>query len=160
MKSFISLTAVVVVSAILLIPSQSLASEMVGIFALIDRVVMEPDTQAPERIQLWGVFSTDRNTTNPTKGYMYYKLPSSQVETARKEWADLKRSAGTGKVLSFGSRFFTVPGEADKYYATLARVRLAEEKPKNPDDYPLNFGVAPVTNPVIVEAFLKIQKSK
>jgi len=33
------------------------ATGEVGIYAILTRVVMEPNETAPERIQLWGVFT-------------------------------------------------------------------------------------------------------
>ena len=33
------------------------ASDPVGIYALVDKVVYEPNDKAPERVQIWGAFS-------------------------------------------------------------------------------------------------------
>ena len=130
--------------AALLFPITLGASETVGIYALIERVVLEPDQTSPQRIQLWGAFSNNRDAKNPKRGYMYFTLPVSQQETARKEWTDFKTIAGTGRVVAFGmQRFGSAQGRepADAYFATLARVRPATETPRSPDIYPLNFGI-------------------
>ena len=55
------------------------ASDFTGVYARIDRVVLEPNADSPERIQLWGVFSmakpNDRNDyLAPARGYLYFKL--------------------------------------------------------------------------------------
>ena len=111
------------------------ASDPIGVFAKIDKVVLEPNDTAPERIQLWGSFcladEKDRdNYLAPQKGYLYYKLPAEKSEAARKEWNDLKATAGSGDVIGFGSRF-----------AAKAKVRSANDKPENADVYPVAFGL-------------------
>jgi len=111
------------------------ASDPIGIFAKIDKVVLEPSDTAPERIQLWGAFcladDKDRDRYRaPEKGYLYYKLPAEKSDAARKEWNDLKAIAGSGDVIGFGSR-----------YSPKAKVRSASEKPESPDVYPVAFGL-------------------
>ena len=111
------------------------ASDPIGVFAKIDKVVLEPNDASPERIQLWGSFcladDKDRDSyLAPQKGFLYYKLPAEKSEAARKEWNDLKTKAGSGEVLGFGSRF-----------SAKAKVRSADEKAENPDVYPVAFGL-------------------
>ena len=101
-------TSVLSVLVVLVFAAAARASDPIGIYALIDRVVMEPSEGMAERVQVWGVFTTaDRQTrsyTEPVRGYLYYALPGDQQEQARTEWADLKRLAGTGEVVGFGNR--------------------------------------------------------
>jgi hypothetical protein len=111
------------------------ASDPIGVFAKIDKVVLEPNAASPERIQLWGTFcladEKDRDSyLAPQKGYLYYKLPAEKSEAALKEWNDLKATAGTGDVIGLGSRF-----------ASKAKVRTANDKPENADVYPVAFGL-------------------
>ena len=111
------------------------ASDPIGVFAKIDKVVLEPNDTSPERIQLWGSFcladAKDRNSyLAPEKGYLYYKLPAEKSEAALKEWNDLKATAGSGNVIGLGSRF-----------VAKAKVRSANEKPENADVYPVAFGL-------------------
>jgi len=111
------------------------ASDPVGVYALIDKVVLEPNAEAPERIQIWGAFSVatrnDNNYYEPVaRGYMYFSAPKDKEEVTRKEWADLKKAAGTGQVISFGKR-----------WDLKARIRKPEEKPQSPDVYPLSSGL-------------------
>src|ERR1041385_7479883 len=58
-------------------------SDFAGIYAIIDRVVLEPNDTTPERIQIWGAFSMsqpeDRNHyMPPERGYLYYSLVSGK----------------------------------------------------------------------------------
>lgn len=67
------------------------ASGYVGVYALIDKVVMEPNADNPERIQIFGVFSiaTDKQVFQPAqRGYLYFTL-SNEKNLIRREWADL-----------------------------------------------------------------------
>jgi hypothetical protein len=91
------------------------ASGPVGVFAVIEKVVFEPDgTTAAnaERVQVWGAFSYVEGGIqfagplhDIERGYMYFTLPKgtpAQVQAARNEWADLKGVAGTGQGVAFG----------------------------------------------------------
>ncbi len=113
------------------------ASDMTGVYALIDKVVLEPNADHPDQIQIWGVFAiakTDNNNTyeSPQRGYLYYRLPASKEELARRDWGDFKAVAGTRQVVSFGNRFQKI------------RLRKAEEKPESPDTYTVVMGVVKV----------------
>jgi hypothetical protein len=110
------------------------ASDPTAVYAKVERVVLEPNAEAPQAIQVWGVFAMakpdDRNDYLPPKrGYLYFTF-SGTSQAVRAEWADLKQVAGTGQIVSFGSR-----------YQLKARLRPADERPANPDLYVLNFGV-------------------
>ena len=114
------------------------ASDFTAVYARIDKVVLEPNPESPDTIQVWGVFSmakpNDRNDYLPAaRGYLYFKLAQNQ-EAARKEWADLKEVAGTGQIIAFGSR-----------YDPQARLRKADERPKNPDPYSTNIGLQKIS---------------
>jgi hypothetical protein len=133
------------------------SSEIVGIYVKVDRVIFEPNEAAAERIQVWGIFSTERNRSGAQRGYMYFSLPAGFHPTvnaaAKAEWADLKSVAGTGQVVAFGQRFFPLVAReaADKYFAGLPRVRQASEKPQTPDLYPVNIGLAKISNSPIAD---------
>jgi hypothetical protein len=109
----------------------SYASDFTGVYARIDRVVIENDTA-----QIWGVFVAakpdDRNDyLPPVRGYLFFKL-GPNAEMTRNEWNDLKQVAGTQDVVAFGTRPFT------------AHIRKPGEKPVNPDSYSVNTGVTRV----------------
>ena len=55
MKAAASIGAVLLVS--LLCATQSHASDPMAMYARVDRVVLEPNTDSPQRIQVWGVYS-------------------------------------------------------------------------------------------------------
>jgi hypothetical protein len=113
------------------------ASDRTGIYARVDKVVMEPNEQAPQRIQVWGVFALaepkDPNDYRPpARGYLYYTLPSNAA-LALREWADLKSVAGTNQIVAFGTRWSNSP--------TRVRVRKADERPESPDAYAMDIGL-------------------
>ena len=91
----------------LLIAVGARGSDPVGIYALIDKVVMEPKEGTPERIQVWGVFVLARKGgaehSSPQRGYMYFSATQGQEGVCRNEWADLKKIPGTDAVVAFGS---------------------------------------------------------
>ena len=107
------------------------ASDFTGVYAKIDRVVIENDTA-----QVWGVFAAakpnDRNEyLAPVRGYLYFKL-GSNAELTRNEWNDLKQVAGKDEIVAFATRPFT------------AQIHKTAEKPANPDVYLINTGVVRV----------------
>jgi len=121
------------------------ASDPIGVYCLVQRVVMTPDEQHPTAVQIWGACATanggvaeDGSYTpgwyaTPQKGYLYYSAPAGKEATCLKEWSDLKHVAGTGEVVGFGSR-----------RVKAARMRLAAEIPRDPDVYPIQLGVVKI----------------
>ena len=114
------------------------ASDLVAVYARVDRVVLEPTPDAPDRIQVWGVFSMAKAAFGDdylpaARGYLYFKLSGSPVMT-RKEWADLQRVAGTDQIVAFGSR-----------HTLEAQVRKAGNRPSNPDPYVISIGLTKVS---------------
>jgi hypothetical protein len=123
-----------------LAPKADAFSDWTGVYARVDKVVLEPNANAPERIQIWGAFALaskeDRNSYGSAqRGYLYFTCKPGKEEVCRKEWADLKAIAGTGQVIGFGGRSQPRP-----------RVRKGEDKPADPDEYPLNFGLVKVSD--------------
>jgi hypothetical protein len=114
----------------------ALASDRVGIYALVEKVVLEP-ADAPERIQIWGAFAFAKNGGDQydtaQRGFIYYKLKPGKEDVCRKEWNDLKAVAGTRQCVGFASRW------EDK-----GTLRKATDKPEKPDAYPVAWGVAKV----------------
>lgn len=116
-----------------------LASDPTGIYALVDKVVLEPNEQSPERIQIWGVFILSKEKSrneyeSPVRGYLYFSLPTEKPELAKTQWADLQKIAGTGQCVAFG----VDRPELDK---ARPKVRGKQDKPETPDRYPLGFGL-------------------
>jgi hypothetical protein len=119
-----------------LVATAARASDPIGGYLLVDKVILEP-ADAPMTIQIWGNFSlaTERGGhaySPPQHGYLYYKAPSGKEDACRKEWNDLKKVAGTGHVVGFGSSY-DLKG--------LGKPRKANEKPESPDVYPVANGL-------------------
>src|SRR4029453_4846195 len=148
MRRITTVTFGIAAGLLLVLSMQSAASESVGIYAIVDKVVVEPTlrpNQQPERIQIWGTFSTNRNPASAKRGFFYFRLPfqSDARELALKEWKDLQAVAGSGQAVAFGQHYFYFDqtSAADAYFKALPRVRPPAEKPAEPDGYPINLGV-------------------
>jgi hypothetical protein len=132
---FRTLGGVVVLGALAMTAVTLRASDMVGVYGVIEKVVLEPADGAPQRIQVWGAFALSDQKSGSTygpaqRGYLYYTCPQGQETVCRKEWADLKAVAGKDTGVGFGAR-----------YKETGRVRKADEKPASPDVYPIQWGV-------------------
>jgi len=115
------------------------ASDWIAAYARIDKVVFEPNSNAPERVQIWGVFSLANGNRGsqydaPRRGYVYYSILNDKADLCRKEWADFKSAAGTDTIIAFGSRNNGV-----------GHLRKVDDKPSNPDPYPLASGLGKFT---------------
>ncbi|MEK6322446.1 MAG: hypothetical protein AABN33_12270 [Acidobacteriota bacterium] len=131
----IVVAALIAAFALSLFTFTTRASDWIGIYARIDKVVFEPNATAPERIQIWGAFTLaskqDRNSYETAKrGYLYYSLKPGKEEVCQKEWADLKAIAGTDQIIGFGGRNLPT-----------GRLRKADEKATDPDVYPVGYGL-------------------
>lgn len=140
--------AATLIAGLALVTAPVGASDPVGIYAVVKKVVFEPNATEPSRVQIWGAFTMSRTAaavegggagyTDVMSGYLYYAVPadtSAAVVQRNKiitnEWMDLKAVAGTNEVVGFAGR-----------RGPLGRVRPANEAPRDPDAYPLqNTGV-------------------
>lgn len=110
------------------------ASDRTGIYAIVDKVVFEPNAENPERVQIWGAFAVatrgDKDLYDPIqRGYLYFTA-EGPPRIARAEWNDLKSVAGTRQIVAFSARF----GQS-------LHVRPESEKPQGPDKYVTDIGV-------------------
>jgi hypothetical protein len=133
------LAAAVVVTAL---PTSM--SDPVGVYAIVDRVVLSPATaSAPMTIQIWGTFATSDQKPGdhyhaPAKGYLYYKVNPSDESATRNEWNDIQTMAGKKTMIGFGMKWQREPN-------SMGRVRCATQAPAEPDLYPVgNIGVVKV----------------
>ena len=112
-------------------------SDPVGIYAVIDKVVLVPNATNPTAIQIWGTFAVSDQQPGDhyrpaVKGYLYYAIDASKERATRAEWADLSGMAGKKAVVGFAAKW---------QRPTPGRVRCATEAPSEPDVYVLHFGV-------------------
>jgi hypothetical protein len=163
MKRSLSLVALVGLS---LAATPPVPSGAIGVFAIIERVALEPNDRAPERIKVWGAFAyVDGGvrglTPSPAKrGFMYFTLSSRYTDSAtiratRAEWNDLKAVAGTGQAVGFGQWYYIGqfgalhPDEVPPsgYPAPDLRVRSPTDTVLRggPASYETNVGVVKVT---------------
>jgi hypothetical protein len=130
---------VTALAAALIVGGAARASDLTGVYLIVDKVVLEP-ADAPTTIQIWGSFALateKRGNTygEPVRGYLYYQAPSGKDAVCRKEWNDLKKAAGTSQIIGLGSRYDVT---------NLGKIRKASEKPEAPDTYPLANGLVKV----------------
>ena len=118
---------------------RALGSDPVGIYAIVDKAVFEPNETNPERIQIWGAFAIAEGYgytyKTAERGYLYYKVNPDKPTACRNEWTDMKSIAGTGQIIAFGSR-----------YAEKGTLRKKEAKPEKPDVYPVAMGLTKIKN--------------
>jgi len=118
------------------------ASDPVGVYAIVERVVFEPSESAPKTVQVFGAFTAavqpETRTYKPEEaygpighGYLFYTCTPAQAATCAAEWSDLKSVAGKNEVVGFGTRW----GKAKP------RLRLVSDAPSSPDMYETNIGV-------------------
>jgi hypothetical protein len=135
-------------------------SGLVGVVAIVERVVFEPNEANADRIQVWGAFAhadggpeRSGQFSTPKKGYMYFRIPetasAAQRQTIRNEWADLKAVAGKGQVVGFGRWFYIgpftsmgqiFPAEGGSFPVDL-QARAATATPSAPINYVTNIGL-------------------
>ena len=129
------------------------ASDPVGAYTIVDKVVRQPNNTEPTSVQIFGVFSfairrdasgqqphpsgSFAGTADPgdvygpvQRGYLFYTCPAGKEQTCQAEWNDLNSIAGTAQIVGFGTR-----------WQMTGRVRPLTEKPASPDVYPLNIGI-------------------
>jgi hypothetical protein len=121
----------------LLTPARPAVVDRVGIYCMLEQVVVEPPESSkadPQRIQLWGAFmfaDAKGDSYGPaTRGYMYFACPPGKTAGCKRDWADLTWYGGTGKGIGFGTRG-----------ASLGRLRKETDPLTSPDPYPLEGGI-------------------
>ena len=111
------------------------ASDPCGVYALIEKVVLQPNDTEPTSIQVWGAFALSDGKFGggylaAQRGYLYYSCPKGRDTTCLNEWSDLKSVAGMQKLVGFGGR-----------HLATGRLRSVAEPPGSPDVYPIQMGV-------------------
>jgi hypothetical protein len=86
------------------------------VYVVVDKVVLEPNEEAPDRIRIEGCFVRQteellkargqgwRHTFGkPVEGYVYMSIEPGKEKECRAEWAKWQKAAGTGKVVTVGA---------------------------------------------------------
>jgi hypothetical protein len=111
-----TIRSTLVVMVLLALATTLTASGPVGIYGIIEKVVVESDAVPNEaRLQVWGAFAYvdgaagGLTISEARRGYLYFYVPypnpgtNKQVPAAEvAEWNDLKSVAGTGQAVAFG----------------------------------------------------------
>jgi hypothetical protein len=135
MKTFACVAGLTVV---MVLAAEAQASGPIGVYAIIGKVEVEPQKDKPDRIQLWGTFVLavkDNKYSKPTQGYLYYQAEKGTEDICKKEWADMKKLAGTNQIVGFANSY-----DAD----SLGKVRKENEKAESPDAFPLGNGLSKI----------------
>lgn len=94
------------------------------VYVVVDKVILEPNADAPERIRIEGCFVRqdeelvwvrqgndrvgrglpwEKTYGKPVEGYVYMSIEPGKEKECRAEWAKWQKAAGTGKVVSVGA---------------------------------------------------------
>lgn len=78
------------------------------VYVVVDKVVLEPSVDAPERIRIEGSFvrleNLDRHEYGkPVHGFVYLGVEAGKEKESRAEWATWRQAAGTGKAVAVGA---------------------------------------------------------
>src|SRR5262249_9480488 len=89
------------------------------VYVVVDKVVLEPNADAPERLRIEGCFVRqteellrelkekglpwEKTYGKPVEGYVYMSIEPGKEKECRDEWAKWQKAAGTGKVVAVGA---------------------------------------------------------
>lgn len=84
-------------------------SDPVAVYALVTRVELLPDAEAPRAVRLHGAFAVADGARgdyyrSPRWGSLLFHAVAGEEEKCLAQWADLARAAGSGEVVGFGFR--------------------------------------------------------
>jgi hypothetical protein len=101
----LSLVALVALVAGAFVP----LSDPIGVYAIIDKVVLAPDTLNPTTIEIHGKFALSKGGFGDSydkalAGFLYYQTDQANVRATHAEWTDLRRVAGTKQIIGFGRK--------------------------------------------------------
>lgn len=126
-----------------LVPTLASASAPAGVWALVEKVTLQPDANNPTMVRIDGVFMVANEVPDfpmypgysvPEYGYMYYNCSNDQIKTCVMEWKELEAaSTSDNKCRGWGSQEFPVPKNGV--------VRPTGEPEAKPDLYPISMGV-------------------
>jgi len=137
---------IIVVAFLLFLPPGSVIAKTagVGIYAVVDHVMFEPDSSSPPNfLRISGIFVvpvplSSGSYKSPQRGYLYFRITPGTEQATRKDWSELKAVAGSGKVVAFGQ--YWVPNPEDPQgnpHHSLEITVHAEPNNAEPDVYPI-----------------------
>jgi hypothetical protein len=79
-----------------------------AVYVVVDKVILEPSADAPERVRIQGYFvrveDSDRfKYSKPVEGYIYLGIETGKEKECKAEWAKWQKTAGTGKAVNVGA---------------------------------------------------------
>jgi hypothetical protein len=119
----------------------------IGIYGVVDKVVLEPNEHSPQRIQIWGLFVVPVQMSSgeyraPQRGVLYFKLPPGRERVVRKEWTEIKKIAGTGKPIGFAQYWVWDQDDPQDNLHTSLEVHVHGTGDfGSPDPYPPDRGI-------------------
>lgn len=139
-----NLFAPIVTAALACAAVVPLPSDPAAVFAMVDRAVLLPDGKQPTSIELHGAFALAEGSRgafykSPRTGVLRFAI-GTDAEATKRQWHDLAKVAGTGKVVSFGSRYEMLAKEV-----VPTRVAQADEVVDRLPAFPAGFGLIEVT---------------
>jgi hypothetical protein len=127
---------------VLVLDSSAWAGGPPPVYVVVDKVVLEPNADAPERIRIEGCFARQTEEllremkekgipwastySKPVEGYVYMSIEPGKEKDCRSEWAKWQKAAGTGKVVAVGA--CVVGGSLRD-----VKIRKLDEKTTRPD---------------------------
>jgi hypothetical protein len=115
-------------------------SDPIGVYAIIDKVVLAPDTLNPTTIEIHGKFALSQGGAGDhydkaLAGFLYFRTDPTNERATRAEWADLRRAAGTKQIIGFGRKASGT--------STRPVIRCPGYQPtRPPDEYRTGIGLA------------------
>jgi hypothetical protein len=136
-----------------------------GIYAIVDKVVFEPNDRTPDRVQLWGAFIVPLPMSSwqylpAQRGFLYFKVAAGREEVTRNEWADLKKIAGTGQAVGFAD--YWVPNPSDPSGNPHHSLEVQVHKPGDtslPAAYPLGIGITKLTEQSYPDIVMQLRRA-
>jgi len=109
------------------------------VYVVVDKVVLEPNADTPERIRIEGCFVRQTEELlrergkgwastfgKPVEGYVYMSIEPGKEKECRAEWTKWQKAAGTGKVVTVGA--CVIGGSLQD-----VKIRKLDEKTTQPD---------------------------
>ena len=115
------------------------ASDPVGVYAVVEKIVLEPSDAAPQRIQIWGAFSLAEQKTTTTTGRLNAATSITRARRGR------TASAGVNGRISSPSPARTRASDSAAGTKSSAGSAKPTRRPPRPTPTPSSWGVVRMT---------------